>query len=734
MRIALRMDASTRIGTGHVMRCIALAAALREQGAESLFVHRMHPGHRAAHIRAAGFAVAELPAPPAAEVAVADGDYAAWLGVPAPKDATQTGLALRSFRPDWLVVDHYALDAAWERMLRAQVGAIFVIDDLANRAHECDLLLDQNLGRAATDYAGLVPTGCEIWAGAVHALLRPVFAGARLRTLRRRSAAATAAVPLQRVLVAMGGGDIGNATETALDGLQRAGFAGAIDVVVGSEAPTLPTLRARLARWPGATLHVETGAMADLMANADLCIGAGGSMSWERCCLGLPAVALTLAENQAAIVDSLTRAGAALDAGAPGPQAAAAIASSIEILQADPRRLHAMSLAASAICDGSGASRLAERMLRRRVAGGRRAKRRCRDMTRTDATAVLSVGDRLIGPGHPPFVVAELGINHNGDMGLACESIAAAAEAGADSIKLQNYRTEDFVSDRSLMFEYRSRGQAVVEPQYDMFKRCELSRDQLALLVEEARRHGLDCHSTPTSVAGLADLQAAGCHIVKNGSDYLTHLDLIRAMGQSGLITVLSTGMATLAEIDDAVRTVRATGNQKLILLHCTSSYPTAPSDVNLARLQTLATQFGVAVGLSDHSIGTTAAVGATVLGACWIEKHFTMDHDLPGPDHWFSLNPQELRTLVAAVRDAAQMVGSARIAPTASEAHGRRDYRLSCVAAEDLPAGQRLGSEDIAFRRPGTGSPPSERELLVGRVLARAVKRGHVFAAEDFQ
>ncbi|MFA9462556.1 N-acetylneuraminate synthase family protein [Thiohalorhabdus sp. Cl-TMA] len=347
---------------------------------------------------------------------------------------------------------------------------------------------------------------------------------------------------------------------------------------------------------------------------------------------------------------------------------------------------------------------------------------------------VIQVGDRSIGPSHSSFIVAEVGINHNGDMALARESIAAAAEAGADSVKFQNYRTEDFVSDRALMFEYTSRGEKVVEPQYDMFKRCELDRDQLAMLKEEADRHGLDFHSTPTSVEGIRDLQAIGCSLLKNGSDYLTHLDLIGSMGETGMATVLSTGMATLGEIDDAVRAFRETGNEQLILLHCTSSYPTPPEEVNLARLPVLGDVFDVPVGLSDHTAGTTAATGAAYMGGCWIEKHFTLDRNLPGPDHWFSMDPDELRTLVAKVREAEKMVGSACIGPTKSEAFGRRDFRLSCVAVDDLPAGHVLAPEDITFRRPGTGVAPAQASLLVGRKLSSAAPRGHVFTVDDFE
>lgn len=347
---------------------------------------------------------------------------------------------------------------------------------------------------------------------------------------------------------------------------------------------------------------------------------------------------------------------------------------------------------------------------------------------------LIQIGDRTIGNESSIFIVAEVGINHNGDMGLACESIAVAAEAGVDSVKFQNYRTEDFISDHSLMFEYSSQGKRVVEPQYDMFKRCELTRDQLAVLKEKCDSYGVNFHSTPTSVEGIEDLQAIGCKILKNGSDYLTNLDLVRAMGSTGMTTVLSTGMATLAEIDEAVRIFHETGNESLILLHCTSSYPTPPQDVNLARMKTLKSAFDVPIGFSDHTAGTTAAIGAVMHGAYWIEKHFTLDRNLVGPDHWFSMDPQELQALVSSVREAEQMVGSANIVPTESEVLGRRDFRLSCVASRNIESGEVIAPEHIAFRRPGEGISPIHRDMLIGLQLRKSIDKGELFDKQHFQ
>jgi N,N'-diacetyllegionaminate synthase len=346
----------------------------------------------------------------------------------------------------------------------------------------------------------------------------------------------------------------------------------------------------------------------------------------------------------------------------------------------------------------------------------------------------IRAGQRTLGAGAPCLIVAEVGINHNGDMGLARESIAAAARAGADAVKFQNYRTEDFISDRALTISYTSQGRRVTEPQYDLFKRCELSSAHLAMLKAECDRHGAMFISTPTSARGVQDLLEVGAPILKNGSDYLSHLPLIRRMGETGLPLLLSTGMATRADIDEAVAAFRATGNEQLVLLHCTSVYPTPPAEINLARMPALAAAYGCAVGFSDHTAGAAAASAAVAMGACVVEKHFTLDRALPGPDHHFSMDPAELAELVRAVRTLEQSLGSAEIAPSASERASRDDYRLSCVAAEDLPAGRALAAADIAFRRPGTGLRPALAERLLGRALLRPVPKGHVFAEEDFR
>jgi len=348
--------------------------------------------------------------------------------------------------------------------------------------------------------------------------------------------------------------------------------------------------------------------------------------------------------------------------------------------------------------------------------------------------ADIRIGSHTVGPGRPCFIIAEVGINHNGDMDLARDCIAAAAGAGTDAVKFQNYRTEDFISDRALTYEYQSGGQMVVETQFDMFKRCELGPGDLAGLKEECDQNGVEFLATPTSEDGIRDLVAAGAPALKNGSDYLGNLRLIAAMAETGLPVIISTGMALEDEIAAAVTAFEDAGGKDLVILHCVSAYPAPDADLNLNKIRALAARFGHLTGFSDHSEGITAAMLSRALGACVVEKHFTMDKALPGPDHRFSCDPAGLRDLVAAIRGAEIQLGSAALTPSPSEMANREDFRLSCAAARDLEAGHVLETGDIAFRRPGTGVPPASVESLAGRALKQPVSQNHLFAPEDLE
>ena len=322
------------------------------------------------------------------------------------------------------------------------------------------------------------------------------------------------------------------------------------------------------------------------------------------------------------------------------------------------------------------------------------------------------------------LLIAEIGINHNGDMVLAEKMVQAAADAGADAVKFQNYRTEDFLSDHSLTYTYKSQGREITESQFQMFKRCELSRADLDYLKKCCDSAGVEFFSTPTSNVGIEDLKQVGASWLKNGSDYLGHLPLIRAMARSGIPTILSTGMATEEEITEAVAAFREAGGRDLVLLACTSAYPTPPDNLHLRRITTLAQNYACAAGFSDHSSGWEAAVAAVCLGACMVEKHFTTDCNLPGPDQWFSSNPAEFAELVRRVREAETMLGSGQLKPATAELVSRENFRLSCAAACDLPVGALIKKEDISFRRPANGLPPSKADFLIGKMLSVSIQK----------
>jgi UDP-2,4-diacetamido-2,4,6-trideoxy-beta-L-altropyranose hydrolase len=312
MIIAFRTDASLQIGTGHVMRCLTLADALQAAGAQCCFICRELPGTLIAQIRQRGFLVSVLPAATEgliiAEIAV-DGqsNYAAWLGADWATDAVQTKIGVGATTVDWLIVDHYALDARWEQTLRPLCRKLMVIDDLADRPHDCDLLLDQNLGRDAYDYNQLVPEGCTVLAGPRYALLRPEFVALRDDSLRHR------AIPqFKSLLITMGGVDQSDATGKVLEALQDCQLPAdlRITVVMGSHAPWLERVQLLAKLMPQPTeVKVNVNNMAQLMADSDLAIGAAGSTTWERCCLGLPTLMLVLAENQRSAAAALEQSG-----------------------------------------------------------------------------------------------------------------------------------------------------------------------------------------------------------------------------------------------------------------------------------------------------------------------------------------------------------------------------------------------------------------------------------------
>nr|WP_298113581.1 UDP-2,4-diacetamido-2,4,6-trideoxy-beta-L-altropyranose hydrolase [uncultured Pseudomonas sp.] len=365
MRVVFRADASLQIGTGHIMRCLALADALKAQGAECQFISREHSGNLIDHLRSKGYDVHALPAVRESRATEArkaqkqpepsDPAHLHWLGVTQRQDADECAAILNELKPDWLIIDHYALDARWEAVLKPYYAKLMVIDDLADRPHLCDLLLDQTFGRDPDDYKSRVPPGCNLLCGAQYALLRPEFAALRPYSLKRRQA-----TPLDHLLVSMGGIDKDNATGQVLEAFQHTSLPlhCRITVVMGARAPWLDVIRQQAEQLPWFTeVRVSVNDMAQLMADSDLAIGAAGSTSWERCCLGVPTVMVVLADNQREVAVGLERSRAA-QVLQGSQQIAGSLPAMLNVLVSSPFQRAAMSHAASLIADGSGLSKV----------------------------------------------------------------------------------------------------------------------------------------------------------------------------------------------------------------------------------------------------------------------------------------------------------------------------------------------------------------------------------------
>jgi UDP-2,4-diacetamido-2,4,6-trideoxy-beta-L-altropyranose hydrolase len=335
------------------MRCLTLAEALRDRGSRTRFVCRSHVGNLCELLKRRGMDVSALPAESAN--APADGAYSDWLGVTQETDARDTIETFRGERPDWLIVDHYALDADWERRLQPYVGRIMVIDDLANREHDCAALLDQNdASNAAARYRPLVPDGCALIAGPRYALLRPEYRQFRDRRRKRDGS-------VRRVLVFFGGTDPHDVTGMALDALSTGELAHLqVDVVIGANNPHRGRLMQKISARARTEPHGPRAHLADLLSESDLAIGAGGTTSWERLCLGVPGLVVSIAANQEPICRDLAQAGLVRYLGAHTQVDAASIARNLREWIARPAELAEISVRAEVTVDGLGAPRLAE--------------------------------------------------------------------------------------------------------------------------------------------------------------------------------------------------------------------------------------------------------------------------------------------------------------------------------------------------------------------------------------
>jgi sialic acid synthase SpsE len=337
---------------------------------------------------------------------------------------------------------------------------------------------------------------------------------------------------------------------------------------------------------------------------------------------------------------------------------------------------------------------------------------------------LLRIGDRTIGAGQPCFVIAEAGINHNGDARLAAELVRAAAAAGADAIKFQTH-----FPDYEMLRDGRT-ASYVGESLFDLLTRTALTRDAHVELRDLAAKHGIEFLSTPFSREAADFLEEIGIRAFKTGSGELTNLPLQQHIARKGKPMIISTGMSTPEEIDRTVGVVGGEG-APFALMHCTSTYPTPYEHVQLGCIAWLHDRYGVAVGLSDHSIGSYIAFAAVANGANVVEKHFTTSRSLPGPDQQGSIEPAELADLVRGIRAIERARGSTKtIQP------GEQDVRAmahhSVVSLRDIPAGTAIGVDDVWTKRPGTGIPASQLGDVIGRVAKQLIEKDRLIRWND--
>ena len=322
----------------------------------------------------------------------------------------------------------------------------------------------------------------------------------------------------------------------------------------------------------------------------------------------------------------------------------------------------------------------------------------------------------------PLFVIAECGVNHNGSLPMALELVDRAAAAGADAVKFQTFRPDALVSRTARKARYQLAAVGGTDTQLEMLESLVLTEADHHALRQRCDARSIEFMSTPFDEASCDLLERVGVARFKIGSGDLTHLPLVRHVASKGRPVILSTGMATLAEVEAAVDAVRAAGDPPLTLLHCVTEYPAPLDQLNLRAMETLRHAFGLPVGYSDHSLGPEASIAAVALGAVVVERHLTLDRGLPGPDHSASSEPEELRALIATLRQVQNALGDGVKRPAPCELGNREVARRSLVAARDLRAGERLAPGLVAIKRPATGIQPADLEQALGRRLAADV------------
>lgn len=320
------------------------------------------------------------------------------------------------------------------------------------------------------------------------------------------------------------------------------------------------------------------------------------------------------------------------------------------------------------------------------------------------------------------FIIAEAGVNHNGDLMLAKRLIEEAAAAGVDAVKFQTFKAENIVAKQAPKAAYQQKGADPGESQFQMLKKLEFGQADWQEIALHCRAHHILFLSTPFDLESIEKLLSFDLPIFKIPSGELTNLPYLRRVGQLKKELILSTGMADMAEIGAALKILTEAGTPKedITVLHCNTEYPTPMEDVNLKAMNTIASTFKVKIGYSDHTLGIEVPIAAVALGATLIEKHFTLDKSMPGPDHRASLDPSELKEMVTAIRNIEKALGSGNKEPSRSELPNRAIARKSIVASLSIKAGEIFSPENLTCKRPGTGISPMEWDNLIGRPAPR--------------
>jgi N,N'-diacetyllegionaminate synthase len=335
----------------------------------------------------------------------------------------------------------------------------------------------------------------------------------------------------------------------------------------------------------------------------------------------------------------------------------------------------------------------------------------------------IEIGDKLIGDEEPIFIVAEIGVNHNGDVKLAKKLIDAAKNAGADAVKFQAFKTEKVVTKYAEKAKYQKETTGLAESQYDMMRRLELKEEELRELYDHANKSNIIFLSSAFDNESADLLGNLGVPAFKVASGDITNFPLLRHIAEKKKPIILSTGMSTLSEIEDALDFIREKGVEDIVLLHCTTSYPAKIEDANLRAIKTLSHKLKLPIGFSDHTLGITAPIAAAVLGAVLIEKHFTLDRTLPGPDHRASLEPNELKDMIIAIREVERALGNGIKKPTEDEKRIQKVVRRSVVAKVEIPKGIVITEDMLDLKRPAVGIEPKYLNRIIGKKAKKNIK-----------